>query len=212
MLSMQIDMDDLRKGIRALGNQLPAEVADILDHMSRKYLKAWRERRLGGPPGVKARPSRGGGIFVRFQKRKLRRGGGDHTTVGIAIGTDSKVAILQEEGGDVAGSGKGLTVPLFFQTKMFLPNPITGALRKTFADPNQIRGVFSIKNKAGQVLLMRRKNKKRSEPLFIVKKSVKLKPRLHFIGTFQEMETELYGIAAKRIPAAAAKAWRSAGG
>lgn len=208
MLEIKIDDSDLKAGINAVMNEVPAEMIDSLDHAKRKFLKTWRAERLAGPPGVMARPSRGGGIFVRFQAEKIRSGSPDTgNVIGITIGTDSKTAKLQEEGGTVRGEGKGLAVPLQVRTKMFLA-PITGALKKSYADIAAIKNLVPIKF-SGKTFLTKvsPRDHEKVEPMFVIKEKVELKPRLGFVGTFEKMEPILYSIIAKRLLTATQKAW-----
>lgn len=211
MLAIEIDDKDLRRGVEALSKELPAEMVDTLDHAKRKFLKEWRVKRLSGPGenSIKGRP---GGIFPQFQTTKMRSGTSDKRVVGIRIGTRSKVALLQEKGGTVnAGGNSSLAVPLFARTKMFRA-PITGALRKRYKEPENLNNVvpMKFKGKSGeQVFLARKfKSKNRSpEPLFVLKKTVKIKPKLGYEKTFENMRPVLYNILASRILKATKMAW-----
>lgn len=209
MISMRIDIEDLKRGLQAVTEEIPSEVIDGLDHAKSKFLKGWRNERLQGPPGVKARPSRGGGIFVRFQSSRIRSGSGaGDRVIGLRIGTSSKIAILQEEGGEARAKSGEMAVPLQARSFMFLPNPITGALRGRYADPAEVRNTVPVKFK-GQTFLTRFKRKDHSnpEPLFVLKKSVTLKPRLGYVDTFNKMESVLYGILSKSFLRGWKKTW-----
>lgn len=200
MIRTQVDHAKITQAFARLPRAVRFQFGDALDHISLKFLKLWRSTRLQGPPGVTARPH---GIFTQF-KRVMSIPSGD-APMGVEIFTESKVAKLQEEGGTVTNPGGGkLAVPLSARSEMFTAS---GALRKNYKRIGNLKNIRPIKFN-GQTYLSRVKKKTREvTPLFVMKQSVKIEPRLGFYQTWETLEPEALKIVDKAIGRAAREAW-----
>jgi hypothetical protein len=203
-ISLQINTNQLLKAYHLVPERLAVELKDGLDHASLKFLKEFRKRRLQGPPGVKSRGR--GGLFWHFKRNPVYFRGKQALDSYVEIFTESKIAKLHEEGGTVRDpSGGSLAVPLQARTQMFTS---TGALRKTYKNVKALKNVFP-KKINGKVFLVRSKKKDNSIlPLFVLKKSVRIKPRLGFVATFEAVAGDMFKILNRSFDRALDDAWR----
>ena len=204
-ISLELNTNKLLKAYHLVQERLAVELKDGLDHASRKFLKEFRARRLQGGAGVKSRGR--AGLFGHFKRNAVYYRGKQSLESYVEIFTESKIAKLHETGGTVKDpSGGSLAVPLSKRTQMFTSS---GALRKTYKDPKSLKNVFP-KKINGKVFLVRAKKKDNSiTPLFVLKKSVRMKPRLGFYSTFTSLSGQLYGIVNKSFDRALDRAWRA---
>jgi hypothetical protein len=196
MLKIEIDTAKLQKALRIAPVLIRQELGDALDHISRSFFKTFYRTRLKGPPGVSARGGRGG-LFGKFRKRILGSSQGtlsnkikSSTTIseivgsgvstenmGIEIFTRSTAAYMHEFGGTV-GSGKLMPVPL--------GNNLSRS-QQAFAKAGRL---VPVKINGKLFLIRAGKKVDHVEPLFILKGSITLKPRLGFYSTWQGMENK----------------------
>ncbi len=197
-LTVEINTVNLDRAMRLVPKELKYELADGMDHASRKFLKAFRERRLQGPPGIRGRPR---GIFSHFFRASLVSK--DIEGMGMVIYSDSKIAKMHEEGARVTNPGGGkLAVPLSARQELFASD---GRLKKQYRKPRAIKNVFPLLLQ-GKTFLVRLKKRARSiVPLFVLKNSIRIKPRLLFYKTWDEMQNERIKILNKSVDKALGK-------
>lgn len=163
-----------------------------MDHISKKFLKKFYQTRLQGAPGIKARPH---GIFTHFRRASLVSK--DIEGMGIAIFTESKIARLHEEGGTVRSvGGAKLAVPLSARSELFTSS---GALKKKYKKPRLLKNVIPIRLRGKPFLARVKKKSREILPLFVLKNSIRVRPRLGFYKTWDEMGNERIQILNKAI-------------
>lgn len=186
------------------------ELANALDHISRKFLKKFYQERLSGAPGLLAKR---GGIFHRFRRVVITskdeakfldiHASQSETTGAIAkatknpldmrveIYTKSKVAGVYERGGGISAGRKMLRVPLSDEAK-----------GRTSKDP--IQGLVALKTPKGIFLVQKIGNKKLIFH-YILKHGVPITRRLGFMDTWSQMDAERMKILEDAVSEAAAK-------
>jgi len=191
-LTVEINTKNLDRALRLFPTELKYEIADGMDHISRKFLKIFRQERLQGPPGIRGRPH---GIFTHFSRASLVSQ--DIEGMGMVIFSDSKIARMHEEGAVLKNPGGGkLAVPLSARKELFTAD---GRLKKQYRQPRLLKNVVPIQLK-GKTFLARVKKKLRELiPLFVLKNSVRIRPRLMFYKTWDEMQNERIQILNKSI-------------
>ncbi|MDD5450196.1 MAG: hypothetical protein PHO42_06365 [Candidatus Omnitrophica bacterium] len=186
------------------------ELANALDHISRKFLKKFYTERLSGAPGLLAKR---GGIFHRFRRVVITskdeakfldiHASQSETTGAIAkatknpldmrveIYTKSKVAGVYERGGSISGGQRMLRVPLSNEAK-----------ERSSKDP--IQGLVILYTPKGLFLVQKISIRKLIFH-YILKHSVPITRRLGFIDTWNEMEGERVEILDDAVNEAIAK-------
>lgn len=191
-LTVEINTKNLETAIRVFPKELKMNLGDGMDHISRKFLKQFYQTRLQGSPGIKARPH---GIFTHFRRASLV----SQTIegMGMVIFSDSKISRLHEEGGIVKNPGGAkLAVPLSARTELFTAD---GRLKKQYRKPRMLKNVVPIKLR-GKTFLAKVKQKIRSIlPLFVLKNQIRIRPRLGFYKTWDDMQNERIDILNKAI-------------
>jgi hypothetical protein len=192
MLDVEINTRRLERAIRDVPRALKYELADGMDHISRKFLKIFRQTRLQGPPGIKGSPR---GIFTYFRRTFLISS--NIEGMGVEIFSDSKIARLHEEGGIIKDPGGGkIAVPLSARTEMYTAR---GKLRRRYKAPKLLKKIFPILLK-GKTYLARLKQKtKEITPLYVLKNKIRIRPRLGFYHTWDRLENERIRILNKSI-------------
>jgi len=198
-LMTEIDMRALDKAIKIAPRVLKFELGDGMDRISKGFLKRFKQQRLQGPPGV--RGASGYGLFGTFKRVSLVSP--TIEGLGLQVYSDSKIAKLHETGGIITDpSGGRMAVPLSARSQMFTPK---GKLRGKYKRPRQLKNVEPMKFK-GQTFLVR--VKKRAEkilPLYVLKRSVRLKPRLGFYRVWDSLANYRIEILNKSIDKALRK-------
>lgn len=191
-LTTEINTKNFETVLRVFPEKLKFELADGMDHISKKFLKQFYRTRLQGPPGIKARPH---GIFTHFRRASLV----SQTIegMGMIIFSDSKISRLHEEGGIVKNpGGTKLAVPLSARTELFTSD---GRLKKQYRQPRLLKNVVLIKLR-GKTFLAKVRQKIRSIlPLFVLKNQIRIRPRLGFYKTWDDMQNERINILNKSI-------------
>ena len=192
-LMTEVDMRALDKAIKIAPRVLKFELGDGMDRISKGFLKRFKQQRLQGPPGV--RGASGYGLFGTFKRVSLVSP--TIEGMGMQVYSDSKIAKLHETGGIVTDpSGGRMAVPLSARSQMFTPK---GKLRGKYKKPRQLKNVEPMRFK-GQTFLVRMK--KRAEkllPLYVLKRSVRLKPRLGFYRVWDSLANYRIEILNKKI-------------
>jgi len=197
-LTVEINTQNLERAIRLFPKDLKYEIADGMDHISRKFLKVFKQTRLQGPPGIKGRPH---GIFTHFSRASLVSQ--DIEGMGMVIFSDSKIARMHEEGATVKNPGGGkLAVPLSARRELFTSN---GRLKKQYRQPRLIKNVIPIQLRGKTFLARIIKKARQILPLFVLKNSVRIKPRLMFYQTWDDMQNERIVILNKSVEKALSK-------
>lgn len=197
-LKVEINTKNLERAIRLFPKELKYELGDGMDHISRKFLKIFRQTRLQGPPGIRAHPH---GIFTHFQRASLVSQ--DIEGMGMVIFSDSKIARMHEEGATLKNPGGGkLAVPLSARKELFTSD---GRLKRQYRRPRLLKNVIRIQLKGKTFLAKVKKKLREILPLFILKNQVKIKPRLMFYKTWDEIQNERIEILNKSIEKALSK-------
>jgi len=182
-LTVEINTKNLDRALRLFPKDLKFEIADGMDHISRKFLKVFRQERLQGPPGIRGRPH---GIFTHFSRASLVSQ--DIEGMGMVIFSDSKIARMHEEGATVKNPGGGrLAVPLSARRELFTAD---GRLKKQYRQPRLIKNVIPIQLRGKTFLAKVKKKLRQILPLFVLKNSVRIRPRLMFYKTWDDMQNE----------------------
>jgi hypothetical protein len=177
-LTTEIDKRALDKAIKIAPRVLKFELGDGLDRISKGFLKRFRKQQLQGPPGV--RGASGHGLFGTFKRTFLVSSSIEG--MGIHIFSDSKIAKLHETGGIVKDPGGGrLAVPLSARSQMYTAK---GKLRTRFKRPKELKNVHPMRFKGKTFLARVTKRTQKILPLYVLKRQVRLKPRLGFYRTW----------------------------
>lgn len=207
MLQMKIDTQDLRAVLVRMPDELLRESHDALDHVSRKFLKVWKQERLQGGKGVKASP---GGIFTKFKRSFITNRKG--ASIGVRIWTDSRIAELQEKGGTVrAPGGGGLAVPLkSISAAASIILTRGGKVKKAYKDLRNKKNIEPIQFKGKWFLTKVNRRTNAVLPLFVLQKKINLRPRLGFFETWTNQEGVTFAILADKISRGIKKSWAGA--
>lgn len=197
-LKVEINTKNLERAIRLFPKELKYELGDGMDHISRKFLKIFRQTRLQGPPGIRAHPH---GIFTHFQRASLVSQ--DIEGMGMVIFSDSKIARMHEEGAIVKNpSGGKLAVPLSARKELFTSS---GKLKKQYRQPRLLKNVISIQLRGKTFLAKVKKKLRQILPIFVLKNSVRIRPRMMFYKTWDDMQNERINILNKSVEKALSK-------
>lgn len=197
-LTVEINTKNLDRALRLFPKDLKFEIADGMDHISRKFLKVFRQERLQGPPGIRGRPH---GIFTHFSRASLVSQ--DIEGMGMVIFSDSKIARMHEEGATLKNqSGGKLAVPLSARKELFTSD---GRLKKQYRQPRLLKNVVPIQLRGKTFLAKIKKKLRQILPLFVLKNSVRIRPRLMFYKTWDDLQNERINILNKSIEKALSK-------
>ncbi|MDD5736680.1 MAG: hypothetical protein PHH20_00120 [Candidatus Omnitrophica bacterium] len=197
-LTVEINTKNLDRALRLFPKDLKFEIADGMDHISRKFLKVFRQERLQGPPGIRGRPH---GIFTHFSRASLVSQ--DIEGMGMVIFSDSKIARMHEEGATIKNqSGGKLAVPLSARKELFTSD---GRLKKQYRQPRLLKNVVPIQLRGKTFLAKVKKKLRQILPLFVLKNSVRIRPRLMFYRTWDDMQNERINILNKSVEKALSK-------
>jgi len=189
----EVDMRALDKAIKIAPRVLKFELGDGMDRISKGFLKRFRQQRLQGPPGV--RGASGYGLFGTFKRVSLVSS--TIEGMGMQVYSESKIAKLHETGGVVTDpSGGRMAIPLSARSQMFTAK---GKLRGRYKKPRQLKNVEPMRFK-GQTFLVRvTKRAQKLLPLYVLKRSVRLKPRLGFYRVWDSLANYRIEILNKKI-------------
>jgi len=185
-ITIEINTKNYERTKRRFPKELKVELGDAFDHIQRKFLKTFKQTRLQGPPGVKARPH---GIFSHFTRASLVSR--DIEGMGMTIFSDSKISRMHEEGATIkSAGGERIAAPLSARPEMFIGGQYPGRLKKKYRDPRAMKNVIRMVLK-GKQFLVKVKNKSRELlPLFVLKNQIRIRPRLGFYKTWDDMQNE----------------------
>jgi len=212
MIQWFIDAKRVQEAVNKMPAAIRYQYADALDRLSRKFLKIWKATRLKGPPGIFARPR---GIFSQFHRQFINpslHGG----KIGIEIFTESKIAKQHEEGATIS-SPQGLAVPLRarkgevftrggFEHGGVVKKSVRNMLGRKYTKRSKNR-LVPIKFNGKVFLTKVRRGSDDVSPLFVIKKSFRLKPKLHFYATWDGMYREVNRVIGIHTERALKDAW-----
>lgn len=194
-LTAEINTKHLELALRSFPKELKYELYDGMDHISKRFLIRFRKERLSGPPGVKGRPR---GIFTYFKRVCLVAQ--DIEGIGMVIYSESKIARMHEEGAVIRETGgKKIAAPLSARSEMFKGGEYPGRLKKRFKEPGLIRKMFRIVIRGKSYLAKRKRGEEKPIPYFVLKASIRIKPRLGFYDTWDTMQNDRIEILNKSI-------------
>lgn len=174
-VSVSIDTRKLVRAMKRAPQHLEWELADAFQHFKSKYFKTL--------PSVSKLKPRSRSFWKTIQGYVNRK---DQSLDRLSMRLVSywKGAQIQEEGGVKAGSGRMMTIP------MGRALTAAGRVRKSYQKASAVRGLFSKKSGSKMYLYKRFGRGKNAtiEPVFRLKRSVQLKPKLGFERAFQELE------------------------
>ncbi|MDP3790338.1 MAG: hypothetical protein Q8R48_08070 [Candidatus Omnitrophota bacterium] len=195
MLNVEIDITKVQKALRIAPVQLRSELADTIDHTSRSFLKKFYRTRFKGPPGLTMGGR--GNLFSKFRKRVIGSNQGTlsnrikaNTVIGEIVGsnistedmgmeifTNSEAAKIHEFGGTISG-------------RMIVPLPQSPAGERS--DRRLLRSGKLIYLRIGGNQFLAKVDKKahKARPAFIIKNSVRIRPRLGFYDTWGSMQNQ----------------------
>lgn len=177
-LTTEIDKRRLDKAIKIAPRILKFELGDGMDRISKGFLKRFRQWQLQGPPGV--RGASGYGLFGTF--KRVFFVSPTIEGMGFEVYSESKIAKLHETGGIVTDpSGGRLAVPLSAREQMFTAK---GKLKTRFKRPRELKNIRPMIFKGKTFLAKVTKRAKKILPLYVLKRQVRLKPRLGFYRTW----------------------------
>ena len=182
-LTVEINTKNLEKALRLFPKELKVELGDAFDHISRKFLKTFKQTRLQGPPGVKARPH---GIFTHFTRAFLVSR--DIEGMGFTVFSDSKISSMHEYGAVIEKGGLNkLAAPLSKRTEMFVGGEYPGRIKMRY---RLMKKMFLLVSKGKSYLAKREKGSDRPIPFFVLKNQIRIRPRLGFYKTWDDMQNE----------------------
>lgn len=199
VLSIQakIDARRLKKLMEQIPKELTPELARALDRHGYTFTSYLRRTRFqGGPSSLKSRTgalarSAGHRLLARNTLKSMR------LVVFIGGGRAKKYARIQEFGGTIKGN-PWLTVPL--------PDNRTAAGVPRFKSARRLKETrpgktFIVKTKRGNLLIAYKPYKNRDKILWlwVLRREVRLRPRLGFIKTWNSRRMKLDRVAALRI-------------
>ena len=198
-LTTEIDKRRLERAIKIAPRVLKFELGDGMDRIGKGFLKRFKRQQLQGPPGV--RGASGYGLFGTFKRvffvSPTLEG------MGFEVYSESKIAKLHETGGIVTDpSGGRLAVPLSARTQMFTAR---GKLKTRFKRPKDLKNVHPMRFKGKTFLAKVTKRAKKILPLYVLKRQVRLKPRLGFYRTWDNLVNYRIDILNKSIDKALKK-------
>ncbi|MCK5161647.1 MAG: hypothetical protein KAQ99_08755 [Candidatus Aureabacteria bacterium] len=184
MLDAEINTKKLEKAIVSVPIALRKELGNEFDHIQRSFLKTFRKTRLQGPPGIRGASAKG--VFGTFSRASLVSQ--DINGMGFKIFTPSRIALRHETGGRITAAGGGnLAVPLSIRTTMYTAR---GKLKKKYKSPEKLKKTFEVESKGKKYLAQKIGGE--VKPLYILKRSVRLKPRLEFYRTWDSMQNKVF--------------------
>lgn len=199
MQTVEVDTKRLDLALRIAPRILKYELADGMDRISRGFLKRFRKERLQGPLGV--RGASGRGLFGTFKRVFLVAPSIEG--MGIKVFSSSNVAALHETGGTLKAPGGGrLAVPLSVRSQMFTAR---GKLRARYKKPGELKNVRPVRLKGKTFLARVGKRNKKILPLYILKRQVRIKPRLGFYRTWDGLTNYRINILNKSVDKALRK-------
>jgi hypothetical protein len=200
------------RGLRRLLQRFPKEVPELLrlalNRAAIFFNKMFKRRRLRGRPGLNKRTS----ALVRSFVAKITPRGGRITGMKGMVESSSKYGPIQEFGGVIKAKGGALAVPISPEYGGEALTP-AGVLKSKYVGPlRRVPNLVMIPREGRPPILFEKRGKKGGlVPLFVLKKSVRIKRRLGFFATFKRWYRKPASEWRVYLNNAIAKAWRLAG-
>jgi hypothetical protein len=175
--SYELDAKKLRYLIRKYPKALAAALRPQMSKAVRWFRKKHEIARLSGPPGLHRRT----GDLVKSFVPDVSPPGTGLSDLASWLATRSRYAQIHEEGGTIKAKKPGgfLAIPL---PAALAP---TGVLKNEFVGPlRNVPGLFCEKSPSGKLLLWM-DTPGGVVPMFVLKKSVDIPPRLRFFDMFR---------------------------
>lgn len=189
--SIRINTDRVDRAMSLFPGQLKEELLDAFDHIRRGFFKALyantglKDRRFIATKNV------GIGKYLKVYRNPNK---GDILDMELGIFSRSKIVALHEKGGIVTAKAGAMAIPL--------PAALgsTGRLKKEYSSfiagrrtyvPGQLKGMFILKKGNTALLMMRQPKTSSGEeaiPLFVLRRTMTISPRLRFYDTWDRME------------------------
>lgn len=182
--------EELKPTLKNIPYRAKLALADGLDHSTRSFYALLYKTRLQGPPGIHHSH---GGIFHRFRRivtvkgkkvflrqqasqsesvRAIAKSDKDAMNMKIELYSTSKVAGIHETGGTITGKG--------------MPIPLNAEAKRILKQGGNLSGLDAVKINGKVFLGRKRRFRGGLELLFILKRSVRIKPRLGFYSTWDK--------------------------
>lgn len=203
MFETKINLEDLEKAFTEMPRALRFHMNDGLLHVGSKFLKALKKTRLSGPPGLTGKR---GGLITRF--KKFVRSEGKDGGLKLTIFTNSEAAALHEKGGTISAAGLKLRVPLSNQKDKLMKK--SGGYRKPYLETAKNQNIKPIPIRGKVFLAEVKKRKDEITPLFVLKDSIRIKPRLGFYDLWKHNERTYYDTLSKHLVRGVNEAWGEA--
>ncbi len=169
-VSIHLDTKGFDKGIKEMPKKMYAGMKIAFRKVGDIFLEKLVMSRLSGRPGLK----RTTGTLARSFKRVVF--GGNIRDLNMIVFTDSKYARIHEHGGKIKPKkGHALAIPLNAAK--------TSAGVSRYKSPRDIPDLWLYKRGGRPPLLMLE-----GTPMFVLLKSVKIKPRLQMFKTWERQE------------------------
>ncbi len=211
-IKVEINTTKVERAMRIFPQELKIELADGMDHISRRFFKRFYSERLSGPPGIRARSH---GIFHWFARRlegqKIAISNRSMTTrrtgeilanssskplaMSFEIYTDSKVAGIHERGGTIAPGGY-MPVPLPSQTQMFRQS---GVLKERYKLDSMGKKLEPIRIRNHIYLAQVNRAQHTTKLYYILLNKIEIKPRLGFYSTYNSLQSDRITILNKSV-------------
>jgi len=207
--SIRINTGNVDKALSLVPDILKVELLDAFDHIRRGFFKA-----LYANTGLKdkrfiATKNVGIGKYMKVYRNPRK---GDTLDMELGIFSRSKIVALHERGGIVTAKAGAMALPL--------PAALgsTGRLKKEYSSfiagrrtyvPGQLKGMFILKKGNIAILMMRQPKTGSGDqaiPLFVLRRSMNISPRLRFYATWDRMEGYRRDVLNKSVEKAVNKA------
>jgi len=185
--AVQIEMgrQKLLKNLKTMERRVFPATKKGFESWSINALNIFKGRRLNGPPGVGERT---GDLRRSFRQRVT---GNQLTNVEALFTTRSKYAALHEYGGTVKPKkAKMLAIPLPGTPALIEDKRARYASPLRESLPKNIRFAV-VRSKKGNLLLFGKAPGEEARPWYLLRKSVKIKPRLEFGKTIKREHKRL---------------------
>lgn len=187
-IEVSVDWKALQRALAEAPDRLYREIRRALTQFSVSFLGKFRTERIASrsgagnqPPLARKLTSRSGFLRKSF-KHQISGREGDAMSLRSDIFSDAPYAAIHEAGGTIVPrESSWLTIPL---RAAKTASGVARGPAKSFSD------TFFVEKEPGKLLLMQRQDDE-VVPLFVLVKSVTIKPRLRFVASFRKSVADL---------------------
>lgn len=178
-LEIKVDSKQLERAMKQAPFRLFNRLQDRVTKHHRRFLGKFRRERFRGDDAVQSRSKRLGQSF------RVEHGGKDLDSLyARTFSSGVPYALIHELGGEITPTKKKwLTIPLD------AAKTASGIMR---ASAMHWPDTFFMTSKKGNLLIMQDRGDADPLPLFLLVRSVRLKPRLGFLDTWRKTEGDLF--------------------